>query len=141
MSRGAGLVSIPEGVFPPPLTRKNKPDANKLLFFFKYTFPVLYTVLAHSAKLRWLSFEMRRVSEWAGVHLLFPRVSVLLLPGQETVSVPHSSNFLKAGVLLPPLGAGNMGQAEHGRHCDALEEASLWEAQGGHLFILLMSFP
>lgn len=78
-----------------------------------------------------------------GVDLLFPRVSALLLfPGQERVSVPHGSSCPKAGVLLPPLGAGNKGRAQHGRHCrGALEEASLWGPQDCHLFILLMSFP
>lgn len=83
------------------------------------------------------------MSKRVGVHLLFPRVSVLLLfRGRERMLVPHRSGFQKAGVLLPPLGAGNKGQDQHGRHCrGALEEASMWEAPGGHLFILLMPFP
>lgn len=56
-------------------------------------------------------------------------------------AIPHRSGFPKAGVLLPPLGAGNKGLAQHGKHCHgALEEASVWKAQGGHLLILVMPF-
>lgn len=88
------------------------------------------------------SLEMLRLSEWVGGHLLFPGVSVLLpFQGRGRMSVPHGSSFPKAGLLLPPLGAGNKGRAQHGRHCHrALEKANLWEAWGGHLLILVLPF-
>jgi len=34
MSRDSGLISIPEGIFPPLLTWKNKPHVNKVVFCF-----------------------------------------------------------------------------------------------------------
>lgn len=99
-------------------------------------------VVVYSARLSQLvvDSEMLRLSEWVTVHLLFPWVSVLLLfQGQGKMAVPHRSGFPKAGVLLPPLGAGNKGLAQHGKHCHgALEEASTWEAWNGQLVILVV---
>lgn len=76
---------------------------------------------------------------WA---LAFPRgVGPSPVPGRGRMSVPHGSSFPKAGLLLPPLGAGNKGRAQHGRHCHrALEKANLWEAWGGRLLILVLPF-
>lgn len=103
VSRDSGLISIPERVFSNFINmKKNKPDANSKNYSIQYTFPVSYIMLCPLQLLVQLrDTEGISVSQCA---LAFPQC-----PGQDRVPAPPRSRLLKAGVLLPPLAAGNKG--------------------------------
>lgn len=121
---------LPQKVFSPPaLTWKiSQMQMQKNFCLIHLPRVLCYAVLAASAG------SVRD----AGVRGDQRALAFLPIPGQDEAPLPRCSRFLKAGAVLPPLGAGNKGPA---RCRGALDDASTWEGWDGVFCSCLFPVP